>query len=1123
VNGAVRPDVGGVLARLKGFQRATVKHAFERLYLAPDSTRRFLVADEVGLGKTLVARGVVARAIDHLWETIDRIDVVYICSNSQIARQNVNRLRLDPEDGFVTARRLTLLPTVVRNLRQNKVNYLALTPGTSFDLRSSLGRAEERVLLYWLLQSVWPREGAGPKNLFQGNVQDPHDWRRRLEVFRRDREIDPALAEAFGERLRRADLEGEGLEAEYRRLCDGFRTYRETVPRAEWAALSRLVGRFRSLLAETCIDALEPDLVILDEFQRFKTILDGDDDTAELARRLFTYSDETADVRLLLLSATPYKMYTLRHEEEEDDHYRDFLRTVEFLDPRLGEDGSFRDLLAAYRRELFRLEDGTDGLRAVKRRIEGELRRLMSRTERLRESADEGGMLREVPADGVTLAPAEVEDFVDLTRVGEALGQPHVIDYWKSAPYLLSFMDDYALKRELAARIEAGRTDGSDGSGGDGDRGGGDGERANGREANGEAMRLLAERPRLLLSWPEIEAYAALDPRNARLRSLLGWLDRTGAWKLLWLPPSLPYHEPASPFDRPAAAGLSKRLVFSTWTVVPKTLASLVSYHVERLAVGADEEAPRNTAEARRRRRPLLRMAQSQGRLTGMPVLAILYPSPVLAALGDPLDPPDPVDPVDPVRAARQLASSGDAGSRRTLSTVLDVIESRLAGPLARLSAEHASEESEREDEAWYWAAPLLLDVQEHGQEAADWLRRADAATRWAGEEDDDEDSRWADHVAQAVDLVDGRLPLGRPPENLGRVLAEMALAGPAVCALRALSRSYGGRAALAEPAARDAAGRIAWGMRALFNTPESMAIVRAGRRDAERPYWRQVLAYAAAGQLQAVLDEYVHTLHDLEGLFDSPPERAWSALAERVDEALTLRTGTPSVDEIRPDGEGQRLAIERRHLRNHFAIRFGAQETFDGRAGAREDQVRTAFNSPFWPFVLATTSVGQEGLDFHAYCHAVVHWNLPSNPVDLEQREGRVHRYKGHAVRKNVAATFGDEVLRRSGSADSRADPWQDLFELARARTAGSDHGLVPYWLFPLEDGAFVERHVPALPLSRETRQLEALKRSLAVYRMVFGQPRQDDLLAYLLDRLTDDQIEEIGPLLRIDLAPRR
>ena len=59
-----RPDTNAVLSGLKGFQRDTVEYAFERLYLAPDSTRRFLVADEVGLGKTLVARGVIAKAIE---------------------------------------------------------------------------------------------------------------------------------------------------------------------------------------------------------------------------------------------------------------------------------------------------------------------------------------------------------------------------------------------------------------------------------------------------------------------------------------------------------------------------------------------------------------------------------------------------------------------------------------------------------------------------------------------------------------------------------------------------------------------------------------------------------------------------------------------------------------------------------------------------------------------------------------------------------------------------------------------------------------------------------------------------------------------------------------------------
>ena len=127
----------GVLAGLKGFQRKTAEYAFERLYKADDSTRRFLIADEVGLGKTLVAAGVIAQAIDHLRENgVPRIDVIYICSNQAIARQNVDRIRHHlPIDTKPLAERITLLPYRLNTLDQ-QVNLIALTPGTSFNSAS---------------------------------------------------------------------------------------------------------------------------------------------------------------------------------------------------------------------------------------------------------------------------------------------------------------------------------------------------------------------------------------------------------------------------------------------------------------------------------------------------------------------------------------------------------------------------------------------------------------------------------------------------------------------------------------------------------------------------------------------------------------------------------------------------------------------------------------------------------------------------------------------------------------------------------------------------------------------------------------------------------------------------
>src|SRR5258708_9836782 len=72
----------------KGFQRATAEAALETL-TSSDGPRRFLVADEVGLGKTVVARTVIR---DLMKNRRRPLVVFYVSSNLNIAHQNRGKL-----------------------------------------------------------------------------------------------------------------------------------------------------------------------------------------------------------------------------------------------------------------------------------------------------------------------------------------------------------------------------------------------------------------------------------------------------------------------------------------------------------------------------------------------------------------------------------------------------------------------------------------------------------------------------------------------------------------------------------------------------------------------------------------------------------------------------------------------------------------------------------------------------------------------------------------------------------------------------------------------------------------------------------------------------------------------
>lgn len=93
-----------------------------------------------------------------------------------------------------------------------------------------------------------------------------------------------------------------------------------------------------------------------------------------------------------------------------------------------------------------------------------------------------------------------------------------------------------------------------------------------------------------------------------------------------------------------------------------------------------------------------------------------------------------------------------------------------------------------------------------------------------------------------------------------------------------------------------------------------------------------------------------------------------------------------------------------------------------------------------------------------------------------------------------------------------------EQVFVSARAAT-DSDTDLRPYWL--CEGPVKVERRVPIFPFSRETNHFDWLKRSLMVYRLAFGQPRQDNLLRYLSGLLDSHMTMNEIEALQIGLQP--
>jgi hypothetical protein len=338
--------------------------------------------------------------------------------------------------------------------------------------------------------------------------------------------------------------------------------------------------------------------------------------------------------------------------------------------------------------------------------------------------------------------------------------------------------------------------------------------------------------------------------------------------------------------------------------------------------------------------------------------------------------------------------------------------------------------------------------------------------------------NQWSRFAGQGFDTL---------TESEVAALAEFALSGPGVVLGRALYRFD---QTCIHTSRYSALLDASWnGLRSYLN--RSLFLVSLTRRG--QTYTKAIPEAVVAGNLESVLDEHLWVTSRLDA-------DAVTRFCANLRKVLGLRDGRHQVHE--PGGEGF-------YLRCHAAMPFAdakaasashkGKKRFRSEDHLRTDDLRRAFNSPFWPHVLATTSLGQEGLDFHVWCRQLLHWDLCSSPLDLEQREGRIQRFGGLSVRKALVDTLRAHALKSNGA---DASPWLRFAKHAAEEFKDDASGRSPWWSCP---GEAIDRLFVVLPQSRQITRFDRLSRERWLYRLALGQPHQQDFIEKV-SQLPDD-----------------
>lgn len=1004
--------------------------------------RRVLLADEVGLGKTIVARTVISDLTKLRSDNDQQTTILYLCSNADLARQNADKL-----NGTQFKYRLSELSIYRPTHESGKPVIISASTGTNIALRNKTGRKKERAILFLVCCKAF---GIRDDNtdfitFMGGNVKSFDDTVEKIRpLFELHGNDDLVISFAEGLREHYGCDRSTILEEANIYVRNGGRNRKR----------SQVIGwMLMELVKAGLSNGPKLNLIIMDEFQRFEDVLDDVNEPNSVSHHLLNKSEAP----VLLLSATPFKMYTSTWDEGAH-HDKQMIRLLRFLYggevngvERVDE---ITKLLHRYRYQLLDAAanrgDHEERLK-TKLKLESLIGHVMVRTER---RALSGTLMepKDSTSTGYVMDVKDIQHYFMLKSSKIEGFDSAIMAYWQSSPYLLSFCDtQYQFKRKFLKDAK-------------------------------HIHKLLAKqqfaslRKHMVLT-PEVRNLnTKLTITHPRLRALMKRCfedQRSVQW--LWLPPSKPYWKPGGVFAASDSVSPSKLLVFSNWRFVPRAVASLLSLEAERELF---KKWGKRNNEIR-----AMKISSEEGGTH----FTVLYPSLFLADIVSPLE-----------IVAKLTTQKTESISWNKLKTeALRILRRKLKDIGVKITTKGTI--SPHRVYQWLVRLDALRDME--GTTIA-----LDGMAINLNHESTDENkslSMWRDRIISELE-EGGQLAI---PEKGVELLALIALASPATTLLRSMRTHFPD---VDSAKIHNLAMSFSmYTLRGYLTKANVYSIIK--KTDKRSKYWNDILAYGIHGNIQAMWDEYIAML----SMEDTEPKRVLGT----IQKALGMSERGLTADSFSKSGFKQSIPMPIGFCRPYSDDQ--KEEKAEGK-----DRVRQAFNSPFWPHVLVTTSVGQEGLDFHRYCRELVHWNLPVNPIDFEQREGRINRYRSLAVRQSV----GEEIswLDAFNTSNSKR-PWDLLFSAATLRKPEDvkDGDLWPDWVFygEKENGkSRLIRHVWLFPFSKENMRYQRMRELVVLYRLAFGQPNQEDFLKSLQARVSNSGVNEaeLAKRYMIDLAPK-